>query len=386
MAQMIWGGNKERGVNSEPTTRISKTLAYEEGMKRMAAATPALEESSGSSGTSSEATKIGTVVSGTMPVTSKPPVTQQDFVDALTAVMTGKVAFSDDDNQDDDDDDDHSLSSVSTIGSRIELTPPSQNENDFAKRANRSLGIGQLFFYIEQNSPAAKQLFPSNTENALALITTQNIDDKNDGSKIGDELALVNHADQQGSCEKSVVDSCTDLALVKNANEDVPFDGSVVSLRSLIEAKAREADKDQLFEQGYEMYREGERLLYEGKVEEAREALQRAHSFQKRSLRMITIRMGELMHKQGLDHCDRGEKYLAIVLLGVAEILKHRPTPENVRMGAQIHRGYRRVAPKETKYRESRREIDQCVASIKREALPMAKTLHTYSQSLKLEA
>jgi hypothetical protein len=61
---------------------------------------------------------------------------------------------------------------------------------------------------------------------------------------------------------------------------------------------------------------------------------------------------------------------LAVVLLGVAEILKHRPTPENVRMGAEIHRGYRRVAPKETKYRESRREIDRCVASIKREALP----------------
>ena len=36
--------------------RAMARLAYEEGMKRMAAATPALEESSGSSGTSSEAT------------------------------------------------------------------------------------------------------------------------------------------------------------------------------------------------------------------------------------------------------------------------------------------------------------------------------------------
>lgn len=383
MAHMIWGGNKERGEHSEPTTRISKTLAFEEGMKRMAVATPALEESSGSSGASSEPRKVGTVVAGTMPVTSAPPVTQQDFVDALTAVMTGKVAFSDDNNHDDDDD--QSLSSVSTIGSRIELNPPPETHDDFAKRANRSLGIGQLFFYIEQNSPAAKQLFPSNTENALALITAANDDDQNDESKISDELALVNLTDQQGS--SSAVDTCSDLALVKNTNQDVPsFDGSVVSLRSLIEAKAREADKDGLFEKGYQLYREGERLLYEGKIEEAREALQRAHSFQKRSLRLITIRMGELMHKQGLDHCDRGEKYLAVVLLGVAEILKHRPTPENVRMGAQIHRGYKRVAPKDPKYRESRREIDHCVASIKREALPMSKTLHAYSQSLKLEA
>jgi hypothetical protein len=90
----------------------------------MAAATPALEESSGSSGTSSEAKKVGTVVSGTMPVTSKPPVTQQDFVDALTAVMTGKVAFSDDDNQDDDDDDDHSLSSDLPLGAGLNLVHP----------------------------------------------------------------------------------------------------------------------------------------------------------------------------------------------------------------------------------------------------------------------
>ena len=104
-----------------------------------------------------------------------------------------------------------------------------------------------------------------------------------------------------------------------------------------------------------------------------------------RSLQLITTRMAEAMHKQGLDHCDRGDKYLAVILLGVAEMIKHRPSAANIHMGAQVHRGYRRVCPKDPKYISARREVDGYVKTIEREAIPMAKTLQTYSKALILK-
>ena len=92
------------------------------------------------------------------------------------------------------------------------------------------------------------------------------------------------------------------------------------------------------------------------------------------------------MHKQGLDHCDRGDKYLAVILLGVlAEIIRHRPSAANIHIGAQVHRGYRRVCPKEEKYIAARRKVDGYVKVIEKEAIPMAKTLHTYSKALAMQ-
>jgi hypothetical protein len=123
----------------------------------------------------------------------------------------------------------------------------------------------------------------------------------------------------------------------------------------------------------------------EGKVHEAREALQRAQSFQKRSLQIISKRMANLMHQQGLEHSDRGDTYLAVILLGVAEVMKHRPSASNIHLGSQVHRGYRKICPKERKFQEARKEMDVALKTIEYEAKPFARTLQVYSRSLMID-
>ena len=344
MAHSFWGGNNTEENVVQPT-KANTLQALERGNSLMASGQTSMEDH-GSVGSTSSMPMATSIAACTRPIIAKPPVTQLDFVDALTAVMTGKVDFSDDGG--DDDDDVFSISTVSTICSRVEVSSPPEDSPTRGDQLTQSVGVGPLFFYLDQKTSMRHMVAP--LENEL------------DSSK--KELALV------------PASQATD-----DANE-MHFGRSVASIRSMIEAKAKEADRDGLFEKGCEMYKEGERLLSEGKVDEARDALQKAHSFQKESILLVTTRMAEAMHKQGLDHCDRGDKQLAVILLGVAEIIKHRPSAANIRMGAQAHRGYRRVCPKEEKYIAGRREVDGYLKVIEEEAAPMAKTLHTYSKSL----
>ena len=386
MAQSFMGSNKgeEPAINS---TKVNTKQAFRRGKNVMAADQNSIEEQ-GSVGSAGSPAKATSIVAGSLPVIAKQPVSQQDFVDALTAVMTGKVEFSDGEGADDDDDDDgFSIKTVSTICSRVEVNAPTKTEEDnqLAVTGSQSLGIGQLFFYIDQKNPLRhlvdpleRASIPSN--NQIALVP--------DSHGTYDVNALTPNTPSQGPLQEATSPRELEWNQTQMADEsenDQYFGRSVASIRSMIEAKAKEADRDGLFDRGCEMYREGERLLYEGKIEEARDALQRAHSFQKRSLQLITSRMAETMHKQGLDHCDRGDKYLAVILLGVAEIIKHRPSAANIHMGAQVHRGYRRVCPKERTYVDARRQVDGYVKTIEKEAIPMAKTLQTYSKALAMQ-
>lgn len=387
MAQTFLGGNKGE-ENAVKPTKVNAKQAFQRGKSLMAAGQVSIEEQ-GSVGSTTSPAKATSIVAGASPVVAKQPVSQQDFIDALTAVMTGKVEFSDGDGADDDDDDDEfSIKTVSTICSRVEVTSPTKTEKDYqlATTGNQSLGIGQLFFYIDQKNPLRHLVEPLEnasvpSNNQLALVPdsrgTYDVSSSSPSTPTRDRLQ------DASSSTKSLKSSPAQVA--EEDENDQHFGRSVSSIRSMIEAKAKEADRDGLFEKGCEMYQEGERLLYEGKIEEARDALQRAHSFQKRSLRLITSRMAETMHKQGLEHCDRGDKYLAVILLGVAEIIKHRPSAANIHMGAQVHRGYRRVCPKEQSYIAARREVDGYVKVIEREAVPMAKTLQTYSKALTMQ-
>jgi hypothetical protein len=95
--------------------------------------------------------------------------------------------------------------------------------------------------------------------------------------------------------------------------------------------------------------------------------------------------MADLMHQQGLEHCDRGEKYLAVILLGVAEMIKHRPSAANIHLCAQVHRGYRSICPKEEKLVASQKEIESHVIAIQKEAKQLSQTLHSYSHSLLID-
>ena len=363
MAQRLFRGNKETefvlAEKTEATTNVRTTLKFQRGRRLIEASQAAEEKKQNSKNDGSEvAVRSNSVVLGAMPLVVNPPVREQDFIDALTAVMVGKVAYSD------DGDDEHSLSTVSavsTIDSGVERTPAVTKDEALTRSANQSLAIGKLFFYLEQQSPARK--LPPSTEIALP------------------PPKLPETCDGNSSPQLEVI-SLPSTSAEEEEHSTMQLDNSVSNLGELFEAKSRESDRDGLFEIGNSFYRKGEVLLYEGKVEEAREVLQRARSFQKRSLRLITMRMAQSMHKQGLDHCKRGDKYLSVILLGIAEILKHTPTPANLHLGVQVYLGYSRICPKEPGFQDLRNEIGECVRIIEKESLQMAKTLQTYSKCL----
>ena len=348
--QPLWGGSSGEENVVKPT-QVKTEHAFNRG-KDLIAASQATKEENGSVCSKANYHMATSMMTGVPQIVAKQPVTQHDFVDALTAVMTGKVEFSDD-GKDDDDDDVFSISTVSTTSSHAEASTPTPS----SPTQGEAVGIGQMFFYLDQKNPLRHLVTPLESE----LDSSRSL----------------------GSASRGQSKHSSSPAKKENDYEnEMHFGHSVASIQSMIEAKAKDADRDGLFEKGCEMHREGERLLSEGKIDEARDALLRARSFQKRSLQLITSRMAAAMHKQGLDHCDRGDKYLAVILLGVAEIIKHRPSAANIHMGAQVHRGYRRVCPKDQKSIAARREVDGYMKTIEREAIPMAKTLQTYSKSL----
>jgi hypothetical protein len=281
-----------------------------------------------------------------MPIAVQPQVTQENFIDALTAVMTGNVDLDEGgESVFSANSDLSSIGSTSSVSGHLKVVKP---ETPVATKGNASLGVGNLFFYLEKQGAMAKQPRPpSIPETDIVAANATPID----------EISIPS----QSSSENS---------RASKSSQDMGF-----NVRELVERKALEADREGLFELGESMYRRGELLLAQGKVEEAREALERAQTFQKHSLRIIVKRMAESMHKQGLHHCDRGDKFLAVILLGVAEILKNRPSPEHIKLGTQVHLGYRKICPKEKKCREMRAESDQCLRALEREALPLSRTM-----------
>jgi hypothetical protein len=353
-------------------------------------------------------------------VKSPRPVTQADFIDALTAVVTQSGTKS----TPEYDDDLWSLSSVSSSNSHVEQGTSLKDENPIPN-SGPTLGIGQLFFYLDQNhfpikdsvSPTLRgdrgisslTKSPENKETQLSGIplisskhelTSQSLQPQQLHNNFIPKTMTNRHKLLKMEKLRDEKDSSNSDSkpeeLKQDSNEQIQDNiefqnnsklaGSSVSrIRALIEAKTAEADHDGLFQRGCEMFQEGERLLQEGKIHEAREALQRARSFQKRSLQIISRRMANLMHQQGLDHSDRGDTYLAVILLGVAEIMKHRPSASNIHLGAQVHRGYRRICPKERKFRDVRKEIDVALKTIEQEAKPFSRTLQVYSRSLMID-
>ena len=109
-AQSLMGGFKGKEKALKPA-KVSTSLAFQHGKALMDSGQTSMEDHT-SVGSKGSGAKVTFIVSGSLPVTAKAPVTQQDFIDALTAVMTGKVEFSNDGEFYDDDE--HSISTVST--------------------------------------------------------------------------------------------------------------------------------------------------------------------------------------------------------------------------------------------------------------------------------
>lgn len=307
-----------------------------------------------------------------MPLVIKPQVTQESFINALTAVMAGEVDFSLPP-EEEDDDDLHSLGSISTISSHMKMHGESDHYKKTPKETDAALAVGQMFFFLGQNGPTTNSTLPimipdsiSDPTSETALVVT--CDASSPTPNMDEMLAL------SPSTKKNNINSTAAM-----------LEAGGINARELMEEKAREADREGLFELGEAMYRRGELLLAKGEVDEAREVLEKAQIFQKDSLHLITQRMAASIHKQGLQHCDRGDKFLAVILLGVAEILKNRPSAENLRLATQVHRGYNKICPKEREFLIMKGEVRHCVRSIEKESMPMARTLHAYAKCFDLK-
>lgn len=299
------------------------------------------------------------IVSGSMPLIVKSRVKQESFIDALTAVMMGEVDLGDDD---DDDGDHYSIGSISTIASHVKLLTNHEDPASKKEKGNTSLGVGKLFFYLEQKA-AAKKLTPESISETVPETTL---------------VAAIKARPRPPIGEISIIDSASS----KNSNHSSLEGSELFNVRELVAKKAREADREGLFELGEAMFRRGELLLEQGNVEDARDTFERAAKFQKHSLRLIVKRMAESMHAQGLQHCDRGDKFLAVILLGVSEILKNRNSPAHIKLGAEIHQGYRKVCPEEREFLVLKGEMNEHMKLLQKESLPVARTLQAYAKCL----
>eukprot|EP00546_Thalassionema_frauenfeldii_P017519 CAMPEP_0178895220 /NCGR_PEP_ID=MMETSP0786-20121207/463_1 /TAXON_ID=186022 /ORGANISM="Thalassionema frauenfeldii, Strain CCMP 1798" /LENGTH=387 /DNA_ID=CAMNT_0020565421 /DNA_START=37 /DNA_END=1197 /DNA_ORIENTATION=+ len=306
------------------------------------------------------------------------PVTQDDFVDAVTNVMMGNVSVGNasvkdlsEVNEDESMFDD--LSEIrtieSTLASRKEKNDIFAIEADPASMPqavnsnNASLTPGKVFFYLDQQSKTVSGLdIPSTPEKALE-------------KKLQDITVRPN----------DVMESAIPEEESKNFNDmrDESKNSLEHEVREVVAESVKIADEEGLFAKGTEMHERGDALMKEGKAEEAMEAFQEAQQFQKESIIKLTNKMSSMMHTQGLNHCDIGDKYLAVILLGVAEILKHRPTAHHTQLATQVHLGYKKVCPKQPEFRLPRKEMDKEIST---RAQPMGSTIRAYAKAVKLAA
>jgi hypothetical protein len=253
---------------------------------------------SGSVKSSSSRTQRKSAMLVSRPVEIPRPVTQADYVDAVTAALTGDTTMLSKDNADDDEDM-YSLSSVSTLNSHVELSSPPSESPKFAHSLNQNIGMGQMFFFLDQKNPSVRDValpvMTSSSTNGLTSETSSlppsmtvsqtvtkesSIVETKDFSQdikhipithqthvtdneevVPSHNTLDSHVTISENSDSSIVlpqspqvDQETNLV---DDEEPTYFGRSVSSLRAMIEAKTKEADQECLFERGCKSRKHG---------------------------------------------------------------------------------------------------------------------------------
>jgi len=164
------------------------------------------------------------------------------------------------------------------------------------------------------------------------------------------------------------------------------FEGEI---RAFIAEKVKcEMDNNDFSAVGKAMYEQGEELLALGQIEQAKVVFERAQELQKESITRLSTKLAKMLHTQGLNHCDNGDKRLAIVLLGVAEVLKHNPiNVEHIQMATQLQLRYRKICPRDNpEFRLPRKAMEKTVRELGLQAKPLAETMKAYAKTGRLLA
>jgi len=158
-------------------------------------------------------------------------------------------------------------------------------------------------------------------------------------------------------------------------------------IREFISQEVRNERNDNVdyFAVGRTIFERGEELVLLGRIEEARDVFLKAQEYQKESITRLSIKLATMLHTQGLNHCDVGDKKLASLLLGAAEILKHRPNDiATIALVTQTQIGYRKVCPKRNPaFRLPRRAMDKTVRQLGLQASSMAEITKAYASTLR---
>mmetsp|Transcript_26757 Transcript_26757/g.29601 ORF Transcript_26757/g.29601 Transcript_26757/m.29601 type:complete len:452 (+) Transcript_26757:37-1392(+) len=139
------------------------------------------------------------------------------------------------------------------------------------------------------------------------------------------------------------------------------------------------------FATGRAIFERGEELVVLGQMKEAKNVFMKAQEYQRESITRLSTKLATMLHTQGLNHCDSGDKQLASVLLGAAEILKHRPNDiATIALVTQTQIGYRKVCPKRNPaFRLPRRAMDKTVRQLGLQASSMAEITKAYASTLR---
>jgi len=138
--------------------------------------------------------------------------------------------------------------------------------------------------------------------------------------------------------------------------------------------------EQELRRKGMLLYQLGQMLRLEGKPEEALEAFKKAEIVHRESLEKTLTAVTSVMYSQALYHHDRCDIKFAVLLLGVAESIRERPTPKNLLFCTRLHHGYREYSSYHAGLQDYTRVMDEYVRRIKKQAPFMAKTLRAQAQ------
>jgi hypothetical protein len=271
----------------------------------------------------------------------------EEYVNALTAIITGEGGFTSSD-EEDKADALHSLD-LSEIDSAEEMSIASAGADSVY--STRSLAIGQVI-----------DLWDGSTTVATTSV-----------SSMGPGTPSSPRSDSTAS---PVNVSPGPRALLREVQRSGNLvNGDYKQVKEMLENQAKDADREEIAEIGESLYTLGEMLLKNGRPHEALEVFERAEVFQRRSLSELMRRISDTMHSQGLKHCDRGDRFLSVILLGVAETLKHRPNASHVNLCRQVHIGYKSNAKKVPDLRNLVDDVDEYIKLAGKEAVPLAKNL-----------
>jgi len=138
--------------------------------------------------------------------------------------------------------------------------------------------------------------------------------------------------------------------------------------------------EQELRRKGMLLYQLGQMLRLEGKPEEALEAFKKAEIVHRESLEKTLTAVTSVMYSQALYHHDRCDIKFAVLLLGVAESIRERPTPKNLLFCTRLHHGYREYSSYHAGLQDYTRVMDEYVRRIKKQAPFMAKTLRAQAR------